>query len=378
MTQDRPRHLHSLDIARGIAAFAVVFWHWHHFFIVRLHLAADFRPELQPMYRLFRLFYLHGQEAVSLFFSLSGFIFFWLFAERIASGKLSLRQFFVHRLSRLYPLHLATLLIVAVMQPLFRAVNGSYFVFGWNDLTHFVLNLLLLSSIGRGNGMSFNGPSWSVSVEMTLYAIFFLYCAMTKPRLLSMTAVSLFAYLILGRYKPGLGAAVGAFFVGGCMAELYSALTRDGARTRLARSIAFGVLALSVALFIAPAAVLDALPYLVTPGNEPDFLTVVLFPCGILALALAEFVTPAIFARVARITRLGELSYAVYLIHFPLQLVLMLAFTRLGINTRVFYSPFALVAFFVTLIALGLLSHYQFEMPIQRWLRSRYDAERAT
>ncbi len=376
MTQDRPRHLHSLDIARGIAAFAVVFWHWQHFFVVGLRPAPDFRTELQPMFSLFRPFYLHGHEAVSLFFSLSGFIFFWLFARSIAAGTLSLRTFFLHRLSRLYPLHLATLLIVAAAQPVYRATHGSNFVYAWNDLPHFVLNFLMLSTLGRDTGLSFNGPSWSVSVEMTLYAIFFLCCVTLKPRLLSMITVALSGYLIMGQYKTTLGTAVGAFFIGGCMSVLYSALTRDATRTRRVGLIIAGMLALCVTLYVMPSGAAGILPQIVQPGDEPDLLTVVLFPCGILALALAEFLTPAIFARVARVTHLGELSYSVYLIHFPLQLALMLVIGRLGIDARVFYSPLALVAFFVTLIALGLFSHYQFEMPLQRWLRARYGTAR--
>ena len=54
----------------------------------------------------------------------------------------------------------------------------------------------------------------------------------------------------------------------------------------------------------------------------------------------------------------------------------MIAITRMGIDARIFYSPLALFAFFATLIAIGLASHYQFEMPLQRWLRERYSGIR--
>jgi peptidoglycan/LPS O-acetylase OafA/YrhL len=128
MTQPRPAHLHSLDIARGVAALAVVFWHWQHFFVIGVRATLAFRPELQPLFGLFQPFYLHGHEAVSLFFSLSGFIFFWLFARQVADGALSMRTVFVHRFSRLYPLHLATLLVVAAAQHGYVAAYGSYFV----------------------------------------------------------------------------------------------------------------------------------------------------------------------------------------------------------------------------------------------------------
>ena len=372
MTPDRPHHLHSLDIARGVAAFAVVFWHWQHFFVVGVLPDPAFRMDLQPMFGLFRYFYEYGYKAVSLFFSLSGFIFFWLFARQIADGTLSLRTFFLHRFSRLYPLHVATLLLVAGTQPLYRAIHGSAFVYANNDLGDFLLNLLLLSTVGRDTGMSFNGPSWSVSVEMTLYAAFFLCCVALTPRLLSMIAVALIGYLILGPQRPTLGSAVGAFFIGGCMSVLYATLTRDSSRTRLAAVVVCSVTALCASLYVIPSGANGILPPIVYPGVEPDLLTVLVFPCCILALALAEFLRPAIFAHVARMTRLGQLSYSVYLIHFPLQLLLMLAIGWLDIDARVFYSPVTMVAFFAALIALGLVSHYQFEMPVQRWLRARF------
>lgn len=377
MTHDEPRHLHSLDIARGIAAFAVVFWHWQHFFVVGLQPRADFRAQLQPMFSVFRLFYMHGHEAVSLFFSLSGFIFFWLFARNISDGTLSLSRFFLHRFSRLYPLHLATLLLVAVAQPIYRLQHGANFVYAWNDLPHFLLNLLLLSTIGRDTGLSFNGPSWSVSVEMTLYAIFFLSCAILKPRLIAMLVIALSGYLLLGHYKTTLGTAVGSFFIGGCMSALYTILTRDAARMRIAKAIVAGVPVLCLTAYLVPAGPAGLLPRVVLPGDEPDLLTVVIFPLCILALALAEFLRPEVFARVARLTRLGQLSYSVYLIHFPLQLFLMIAIARLGIDARIFYTPLALFVFFATLIVLGLVSHYQFEMPVQRWLRTKYNRNSA-
>ena len=92
-----PRHLHSLDIARGLAALAVVLWHWQHFFFVGTQLRSDFQPDRLPLHGVLRVFYEHGSLAVSLFFSLSGFVFFWLYSSQIATGSLKLRAFFAQR-----------------------------------------------------------------------------------------------------------------------------------------------------------------------------------------------------------------------------------------------------------------------------------------
>ncbi len=57
-TQLLPKHLYSLDVLRGIAALAVVFWHWKHFLVYGTGLDLEFInfPELdydrQPLFPL--------------------------------------------------------------------------------------------------------------------------------------------------------------------------------------------------------------------------------------------------------------------------------------------------------------------------------------
>ena len=360
------RHLHSLDIARGLAALAVVLYHWHAFFLVGAEYRAGFSLHKEPAYALLHGFYHYGYAAVSLFFSLSGFVFFWLFASRIAASSLGLREFFVHRISRLYPLHLATLLIVAALQAIYSAQQGVAFGFASNDLRHFVLNLIMFPSAG----LSFNGPSWSVSVEMILYAVFFLYCAVARPRFVTMLIVALVGFLILGRNGPVLGSSVGSFFLGGCMSVAYGFLSRGPGSSTASWAVIVSVFALWCVVGLMPWSDLAVTRLVSPPGGAPDLLTVLLFPLTILALALLEAELPEVFEAVARLTRLGPLSYSIYMIHFPLQLLVVILATVSGVDFAGFYSPVALVAFLVLLFATGLLSHYRFELPLQRFIRA--------
>ena len=376
-----PHHLHSLDIARGVAALAVVLWHWQHFFFFGTQLRSDFQPDRLPLHGLLRVFYEHGSLAVSLFFSLSGFVFFWLYSSQIATGSLSLRAFFAQRFSRLYPLHAATLLVVAAAQLLYRRQTGETFVYAHNDLKHFLLNSLMLMSDSQHDVMSFNGPSWSVPVEMLLYAIFFIFCSAIQPRLLAMSAMALAGILVLGHYRPTIGSSVGSFFLGGCVMLVHADLTGNPSRAGVAKAIIASVAVIWLAVLFA-ASMPDTLPRISALDASPELLAValiivVLFPLTILALTLAESMRPSAFRLVATLTRLGPLSYSVYLIHFPLQLLIVIATTRLSIAASVFYSPIALFAFLALLIAIGLLSHYRFEMPLQRWLRTRDTTARA-
>lgn len=178
-----PKHLHSLDALRGLAALTVVLWHWQHFFFYTIDIKAkNFDPSFQPFYFLFKPFYLDAWRAVDLFFCLSGFIFFWLYAEKIKQRKTSLKEFFILRLSRLYPLHIATFLFVAIAQQFMVQRYGSILVYPHNDFFHFNLHLFFASHWGFEQGDSFNGPAWSVSVEILLYAIFFLICRLNLLR----------------------------------------------------------------------------------------------------------------------------------------------------------------------------------------------------
>jgi len=181
VTRASSSRLYTLDALRGVAALAVVVYHWPHFFVIRYALNETFQ-RAQPLYSVFSVVYEHGALAVDLFFSLSGFIFFWLYARTIGEQRISARDFFVLRFSRLYPLHLCALLLVLLGQCAYATAHQYFFVYRYNDFWHFILNLFFISSIGWERGHSFNGPVWSVSVEVFLYVVFFALCRATASR----------------------------------------------------------------------------------------------------------------------------------------------------------------------------------------------------
>lgn len=369
----RPRatRLESLDALRGIAALAVVFWHWQHFWFVGYRADASFSRTAQPFYGLFYLFYERGFMAVDLFFTLSGFVFFWLYADAIGRREVSARRFFDLRFSRLYPLHFATLLVVAALQAIWFAHNAEYFVYGFNDLYHFVLQLFFVPAVGWEGGWSFNGPVWSVSVEALVYALFFVVClAARRSMLLLGLAVVVGAVGGFGwvEYEPW-SRGIGSFFVGGGVYLVYAWIVRRPA----ARSVAIAVGVVTALLWAA--ALVGVHPSTRLPPAWSDavefFPALVLFPCTVLAAALFETCVRNPFARLAF---LGDASYGIYLWHFPLQLGWMLAAQRLGVTREAFLSPWMLAAFIACLLGLALASHRWFEMPLQRRIRDAWAA----
>jgi peptidoglycan/LPS O-acetylase OafA/YrhL len=358
----RPGRLDSLDALRGVAALVVVLWHWQHFFYVGSTLGT-IPPPGYPLVSLLFPFYGHGEVAVDLFFSLSGFIFYWLYAESIGSKAVSAGRFFILRFSRLYPLHLLTLLLVAVLQVVYRHGGHGDFVYPANTSSNFVINLLFIPAwVSRG--FSFNAPVWSVSVEVFLYGLFFVLCRFMPLSVVTLAAASIFGMLGVPRFPALLGRGMISFFAGGIAALIYARVVSrpDSRRWSL---IVVGVTALAaVALLVGIE--LDMMRFV---ARETIRKTAVLslFPASVLSLALLE---RTFGWRLHRLGVLGDISYAVYLWHFPLQLVTVLLVDRLGISRHVFTNPLTLLAFFIALISVGYASVYGFERPAQSFLRS--------
>jgi peptidoglycan/LPS O-acetylase OafA/YrhL len=168
-----PNKLLGLELLRFVAAFAVLIWHYRHFAYVA-DKPVDLVRDRLPLYGLLRPFYEAGQYGVWVFWCVSGFIFFWKYRDAIFDRSVSGWTFFVFRLSRLYPLHIVTLIIVAILQSVYFRLNGYFFVYQNNDVHHFLLQIVMASGWGLEQGDSFDGPIWSISVEVLVYVVFFL------------------------------------------------------------------------------------------------------------------------------------------------------------------------------------------------------------
>lgn len=363
-----------LDALRGLAALAVVCFHWQNFLVQGEVEVAGYAGTDLPFHGALLLFYERGFLAVDLFFSLSGFIFFCFYASKVSTGRVSAMQFFVLRASRLYPLHFATLVLAAVGQALFFATYGRYMAFWHNDAYHFALNLPMLSSVGLERGLSFNGPAWSISVEALLYLAFFVVCRHQLTAVWLLMAMSMFGFFVLSSVYAPLGRGIGSFFLGGLVFALYCWLVATAGRSMVCKVVVAAAAAVWLATFHAYYVgwSLQDIPGL---GRlQYRFPTLVLFPLTILALALTERWSKGLGRRIAW---LGDISYSSYLWHFPLQLAFALAATYAGLSLEVFKSGFSLVLFMALLLFLSWASHRYLEMPAQGLLRRAWRARPA-
>lgn len=162
-----------VDALRGIAAMVIVVNHYHHFYLADAYDRAAI-PEVEYFPYASILMPLYGPfaaNAVELFWLISGFVFAHVYLAREASAW----EFGVARFARLYPLHFATLIYVAAMQSVSQSMVGHWQVYGNNDVKHFFLQVFMSSNWSNWDrGLSFNGPIWSVSLEISIYALFFI------------------------------------------------------------------------------------------------------------------------------------------------------------------------------------------------------------
>jgi peptidoglycan/LPS O-acetylase OafA/YrhL len=385
-----PTHFYLLDNLRGLAALAVVVGHWQHFFY-KGTTAAEFVPERLPWAGALMPLYANGHRAVDLFFCLSGFIFYWLYSSQIAERRIGLKRFSALRFSRLYPLHLATLLLVAACQFFIHLRTGDYLIYPNNDATHFVTHLFFASN-WIGGTASFNGPIWSVSVEILLYALFFFLCAFRLNRVWHLCLLALGGWLLKTHWIGGRG--ILEFFLGGIVFYAFNAIQKRS----LGRSKDYAAMIACVLMWIAVPAnynwklleqlgslcgsqivlfagetgqgLAHAVEHYTTKLTEDSF-AVFLFPVTIFCFALLE----NRFACIGRkFSFLGDISYSSYLLHFPLQLGFIGIAFLCGLDMSWFSSPLTFVFFFILLIVLSLVSHNYFERPLQRYLRKKLNA----
>ncbi|QLC67344.1 acyltransferase [Flavobacterium sp. LPB0248] len=206
------QHFEILDGLRGIAAFAVVVFHFMEWIFT------------DPSQN----FIGHGFLAVDFFFCLSGFVIGYAYDDRIA--KMGLRNFFISRIIRLHPLVIAGS-ILGLLAFLFDPFGGHLELYSTGKIIlTFICSLFLIPLpviADRGfNLFSFNAPAWSLFWEYIANIVYaFVLYRISRSFLLLLTILAAIAICYVG-YNSGnlLGGWSGPTFWDGCARISYSFL----------------------------------------------------------------------------------------------------------------------------------------------------------
>jgi peptidoglycan/LPS O-acetylase OafA/YrhL len=358
------KRIFLLDIARGIAAFCVVLQHYQHFYIDK----NNFSYSDQPFFKFLSFFYKSGSQAVPFFFMLSGFIFFYFYKKKIFNNQITFINFTILRLTRLYPLHLLTLIIVIFFQHIFF-FEKNYFIWEANSIKIFFFHLFLIQEwpfIKSNSLHQFNAPSFSISIEFFLYILFYFISLCYAKNFSQILTINLIAIIIFCIERSSLALGILLFFYGGLIFYLILTIKKFIKKK-------FVITALLIVNFIIFSKLLNdfflvlqlkLIP--ITGERLMILLYFVKFPLIIINLVLIQI----FFQNAGKSFKIfGDISYTVYLVHFPVQILLYAIntqFFNVSYNSELFFLLYILFVFLISIFVYKF-----FELPLKKILRKK-------
>ena len=342
--------------------------------------------------------FMHGTWLfVDFFFVLSGFVITHAYGDRLATG-VDIANFAIRRFGRLWPLHVAVLLMfvaLEVSKALVVAYTGASFqrvpFTGNFGAYNFLDGLFFLQTTPLAPGVAPNEPSWSIAAEWWVYLIFALLTIATIGIARWQRALVVATALVAALATVYFGASDLHFGTTEMLALprcLYGFLTGHIAyriwrrRQQALRGVGQYELAAVALLFLFICVAQDF--HLVLLSQPIFALIIILFAQEEGAVSRVLLTRP--------MARLGELSYSIYMIHWLMIEFFIRAFTiAQKVSGRVLVVPIdpsynhtlgerdmftigglyggdlVLITFLVLTVAVATLTHRYVELPGQRF-----------
>jgi peptidoglycan/LPS O-acetylase OafA/YrhL len=312
------KRFEALDAFRGICALAVVIFH--------INLVGSI-SELD--------FFRGSSIFVEFFFVLSGFVLAHGYAFK---ENLNFIVFMKARFFRLYPLHFFMFVVFVLLEfgKLFASEFGGL-TFNNEPFTNssavseMIPNLLLIQSwLPFTDHLSFNYPSWSISIEFYMYALLFVSILLFKShRVLSWLTLSVMAFILINLDSQILPLEVlrglSCFFGGSFTYVIYKKIAYMKP-TYIVGSIVEALLLIFIVLIVQ-----SQIEYRSIIASLLFFLTVLFFAFE-----------SGIFSKLLKFTPFqytGKLSYSIYMTHGAILFCLLSAAIVLQRLTGIEMAP---------------------------------------
>ncbi|MCA8242817.1 acyltransferase family protein [Burkholderia sp. AU32262] len=299
----RQSRYHALDGLRGL--FAVM--------VVALHFFGS-------AYGWKNFPFANGYLAVDFFFMLSGFVLCHVYESGLRSQTILTVRFISHRLVRMYPLHIATMIVAGCIDYLY-----------WNKLPYAdgaswsaIVNVLLLQTTGLTTSWSWNAASWSISGEFWVGVLilpfvfqrvrteFVVLAAMAGYYFLFQSIPTLHEHpyrVLSGNLSVGIIRSFSGIMMGVAIYRISCTLKSTSADPSRFSAIAgfFEVISLGSIIYIMHSNL----------RGHVEFATLFAMPFLIYSVANSHSVVARLLSS-APMRWLGSVSYSIYLIHFPM------------------------------------------------------------
>ena len=353
--------INSLTGVRAFAALWVVFFHFRH--------NAGVGESLE-----FGAFVQRGYLGVDVFFVLSGLVLAYTYADRFERGvgRRAFVEYLSLRLGRIYPLHAAVLLAYLFLFLAGNAVGFTPLDPRITGMWDGAMSVMMLHAWGFTDRLSWNEASWSISAEWFAY-LFVLVPVLRVFRrwgpvpLAALAAASwiVLCYFAMHTTRRSLD-FTHEFGALRCAVEFFAGYVVY----RIARSHPLGPRAgdLLAAISLAVLAACTRIP-----GVEAWLLPcVAAFFLGLMARGPVSGAIlgnrPAVF--------LGEISYAIYMVHLLVRIVSNAVMKKLDIDPSPTLAAGLLALQIAVVLALAAAAYYFVEKPAREWVRRTIAASR--
>lgn len=325
------KHLKSLASLRGIAALMIVFYHLSELLKVPIPGVLEF---------ISSKFWI----GVPLFYTLSGFVIAYGYAERVGSANQCLK-FYIARFFRIAPLFYTMLAILTLRAWM---TNGEII-----DFQTMILNVTFLFGLVPGKHESAVWAGWSIGIEMLFYILFPLFAATIKT-IRGVVTAFIIACCLSVWVRWQMGQAFGSYGYMNLLTHLPFFMAGIGGH-RIWQLNAYsqnrtGWLLFGSAMLFTLILVFNIIPAL------PSLFGLIYF--NLLAVILGALILSACLVTVTPLEhpilrRCGELSFSLYLVH-PVLMVILIKLRLVGWLLAMVANEWLVFAF-ASLVTISLL-----------------------